>query len=158
MSFEAFTGIRGSPASSNEVSWAAMLMSSSEPWVTLRRTEQKSLSILSDPIYRLFVSHDAEGTATGFILLHPEGVAGAPYVRSIAVDPRFRGLGIGTQLLTGAEEYFRPTAKHIFLCVSSFNPRARALYERLGYRGVVELADFAIAGFSELLMHKRIGA
>lgn len=43
-----------------------------------------------------------------------------------------------------------------FLCVSSFNPRARALYERLGYELIGELKDFVIDGASELLMRKRL--
>jgi len=41
--------------------------------------------------------------------------------------------------------------------VSSFNPRARALYERLGYEMIGELKDYLIEGASELLMRKTIG-
>jgi RimJ/RimL family protein N-acetyltransferase len=36
----------------------------------------------------------------------------------------------------------------MFLCVSSFNPRARALYERSGYRFVGELPDYVVDGHS----------
>ena len=45
----------------------------------------------------------------------------------------------------------------MFLCVSSFNPRARALYERLGYELVRELTDYIVAGHSELLLRKTVG-
>jgi ribosomal protein S18 acetylase RimI-like enzyme len=45
-----------------------------------------------------------------------------------------------------------------FLCVTSFNDRARALYERLGYRYVGELSDFFVRGVSELLYRKTRGS
>jgi ribosomal protein S18 acetylase RimI-like enzyme len=41
--------------------------------------------------------------------------------------------------------------------VSSFNPRARELYERLGYEFIGELKDYLVRGHSELLMRKTIG-
>jgi len=47
-------------------------------------------------------------------------------------------------------------ARDVFLCVSSFNSRAHALYNRLGYELVGELNDFVIAGASELLLRKRL--
>jgi ribosomal protein S18 acetylase RimI-like enzyme len=40
--------------------------------------------------------------------------------------------------------------------VSSFNPRAQALYRRHGYQYVGEIADYVVAGHSELLFHKRL--
>jgi [ribosomal protein S18]-alanine N-acetyltransferase len=64
-----------------------------------------------------------------------------------------RGLGVGQQLLGFAERRYS-SARHIFLCVSDFNTRARALYERFGYALVGELKDYAAPGHSELLMHK----
>jgi hypothetical protein len=45
----------------------------------------------------------------------------------------------------------------MFLCVSSFNVRARALYQRLGYALVGELTDFLLPGASELILRKRLG-
>jgi RimJ/RimL family protein N-acetyltransferase len=41
--------------------------------------------------------------------------------------------------------------------VTSFNHRARALYERLGYEYVGELSDFFVRGVSELLYRKTRG-
>jgi predicted GNAT family acetyltransferase len=49
-----------------------------------------------------------------------------------------------------------PEARHIFLCVSSFNTEARRLYERRGYRQAGEFPDYVMAGASEILMHKRL--
>jgi RimJ/RimL family protein N-acetyltransferase len=45
----------------------------------------------------------------------------------------------------------------VFLCVSSFNERARALYEQLGYETVGELRDYVVRGQSEWLMRKTLG-
>ena len=47
---------------------------------------------------------------------------------------------------------------NVFLCVSSFNPRARALYKRLGYARVGELPDYLIPGHSEVIFRKTIGS
>jgi RimJ/RimL family protein N-acetyltransferase len=42
------------------------------------------------------------------------------------------------------------------MLVSSFNARAKALYERLGYEVVGELRDYVIRGQSEWLLRKSI--
>ncbi len=83
-------------------------------------------------------------------------MVGSPYLATIAVDERWRGRGVGRELIAYVEDHYRPQARHLFLCVSSFNPRARALYERLGFTQVGELPEYFIAGASEILMHKRL--
>ena len=142
-------------ATDEDREWAARLMSRNDPWITLgRRLEQCQLACRR-PDSIMFVAVD-DGERCGFALLHERGVAGSPYLASIAVDEAWRGRGVGTDLLAWCEDHFRPRARHLFLCVSSFNPRARALYERLGYRQVGELPDYLIDGASEILMHKRL--
>ena len=135
--------------------WGARLMARSEPWITLGRTLDTCRLVCHNPDYLVFVALSGP-TRCGFVLLHARGVVGSPYLATIAVDDPFRGRGVGTELIRFAEDYFRGHARHMFLCVSSFNPRARALYERLGYRQVGELPDYLIDGASELLMHKRL--
>jgi L-amino acid N-acyltransferase YncA len=57
------------------------------------------------------------------------------YVDGIAVAGRARGLGIGTQLLDEIRSLARAHGKQfVRLDVIDTNPRAQALYERLGYR------------------------
>ena len=46
--------------------------------------------------------------------------------------------------------------RHFFLCVSSFNTRARAFCPRQGYRQVGQFHDEVIDGASELLLYKRV--
>jgi len=74
------------------------------------------------------------------ILLHRKGFLGSPYIAAVAVVEEFRGNGIGAAMLDFADQAFSG-ARHAFLCVSSFNPRAQRLYEQLGYRKVGELQD-----------------
>lgn len=142
-------------ATEEEREWAAGLMANSDPWITLRRGLKACRAACSQPEIALFVAHS--GTIPcGFIRLQERGVAGSPYVASIEVAPDYRGKGIGSRLLQFAEEFYRREHRHIFLCVSSFNKRARDLYERVGYHAVGELQDYIIDGASEILMHKRL--
>ncbi|ATG54217.1 GNAT family N-acetyltransferase [Brachybacterium ginsengisoli] len=55
----------------------------------------------------------------------------------ICVDRAARGLGIGTALLNAASSYARSIdVRRVRLSVVDSNPRARALYERQGFRPV----------------------
>jgi ribosomal-protein-alanine N-acetyltransferase len=143
------------PATTDDREWSARLMADSEPWITLGRTLETCRIICHNPEYLVFLAHRGD-TRYGFVLLHRRGVIGSPYLATIAVDEQYRGRGIGARLIRFCEDHFRPHARHMFLCVSSFNPRAKALYERLGYRQVGELPEYLIDGASEYLMHKRL--
>jgi len=129
-------------------------MSSSDPWLTLGRVFDDCLARLTHPEYTLRVAR-LDNAPCGFALLHPRGVAGAPYIASVAVDPHMRNRGVGLALLNDAEAFF-PHARHMFLCVSSFNLRARAFYERHGYRVTGLLENYIIDGADEVLMYKRL--
>ena len=145
------------PATDMEREWAAHLMAESEPWLTLRRGLDDCRKACEDPDCLLLIAR-AGGQSRGFILIHPKGVAGSPYVRSIAVAVDSRGLGIGRRLLGYTEAMFQKKSRYIFLCVSCFNLRAKALYKRCGYEVVGELADYIIDGAAEILMAKRLVA
>jgi [ribosomal protein S18]-alanine N-acetyltransferase len=142
-------------ATDEDRQWAASLMASSEPWLTLGRGFDRCLQVCHDPEYLMFTARrDAE--RCGFLLLQRRGVAGSPYVVSLAVAPQARSQGVGGRLLAFAEEYVRPVAAHMFLCVSSFNGRARHFYETHGYVVEAHLTGYVIPDASELLMHKRL--
>lgn len=142
-------------ANEQEKDLATHLLATSEPWLTLRISEEQCRTNCHNPEFLLYMAYK-NGRLAGIILLDPHGIAGSPYIKSIAVYQDFRGEGIGTMLLSFAEDIFRAEAKHIFICVSSFNIRARKLYERYGFKAVGEFRDFIIEGSSEILMHKRI--
>jgi [ribosomal protein S18]-alanine N-acetyltransferase len=135
--------------------WAAQLMANSEPWLTLRRALEGCRAALRRPGTELFIIRDGE-QRLGFVLLAEHGLAGSPYIASIAVDESARSRGVGSALLRFAEEKYRNSHQHIFLLVSSFNLRARRLYERCGYQQVGEIPNYVVAGHSECIMHKRL--
>ena len=144
-------------ASEEDAVACARIMSTSEPWRTLGRDYERSLAIVRDPAREVYVAHaGAHGEVIGFVILSMRG-AFVGYLQTIALREDWRGRGLGTQLVSFAEaRIFRETT-NVFMCVSSFNHRARALYERLGYQVVGELRDYFVRGHSELLLRKTIG-
>jgi ribosomal-protein-alanine N-acetyltransferase len=133
----------------------AQMMCSTEPWITMGRTFDESLAIVRDGTREVYVAGDAD-QLLGFIIINMRG-AFIGYIQIVCVDGRARGGGVGTRLIEFAEQRIFRDAPNVFLCVSSFNDRARALYERLGYEKVGELKDYLIDGASEFLMRKTIG-
>lgn len=60
---------------------------------------------------------------------------GCPWIYDVLTHPNYRSQGIGTAMLHLCEHAARARgAAAIGLGVATTNPRARALYERLGYR------------------------
>lgn len=143
-------------AAEGDQEWCARLMASSEPWITLKRDLDACREVMKRPGSELFVARD-QGTSSllGFILLAPYGLAGSPYISSIAVAPDARGKRLGAQLLRFAEQRYY-NRQHIFLLVSEFNAGAQRFYRRNGYEFVGELDDYIVRGHSELLFLKRL--
>ena len=62
---------------------------------------------------------------------------GTGTLMQVATAHELQGLGIGTHLIAAAEEHMRERGvRTAELAVEDNNPRARAMYERLGYREV----------------------
>ncbi|HKB79390.1 MAG TPA: N-acetyltransferase [Thermoanaerobaculia bacterium] len=138
-----------------EARQCAAMMAATEPWLTLGRGFEECLAAVADPEREVSVAHDGTDVR-GFIILNMRG-AFIGYIQTVCVDAAARGSGIGTSLVGFAERRIFAETPNVFLCVSSFNPRARALYERLGYERIGEIKDYLIAGASEFLMRKTIG-
>ena len=138
-----------------EAEACAHLMATTEPWITLGRTFEASLALIRDPTRETWVARGADGVA-GFLILCLVGPF-TGYIQTICVDPQHRGSGLGTRFVAFAEARIAAVSPNVFLCVSSFNPRARALYERLGYAYVGALTDYLVRGHSELLYRKSLG-
>lgn len=143
------------PALPGDAEWCAKVMSGADPWIRLGRTHAVCLERLTRAGSELYIAR-RDGARAGFLLLDRHGVAGSPYVASVACAAEVRGQGIGSAMLAFAERRY-PDARFIFLCVSSFNVKARRLYERLGYALVGTLKDYIINGVDEHLMMKRLG-
>lgn len=142
-------------ATEAEAQACARIMAESEPWLTLGRSYQASLSIVRDPSREVYLARDENGVA-GFLILCMTG-AFVGYIQTIAIQPDRRGQGIGSRLIDFAERRILAESPNVFMCVSSFNHDARRLYERLGYRVVGELTDYIVQGHSEILLRKTIG-
>jgi len=150
--------------SDNDYDWCARVMAACEPWITLGRDLAECRAALGRPGTGLFgarhlVAQDSgapdQPRLSGFILVAPYGLAGSPYIASIAVADEARGQGVGSELLRFAEQHFAGR-EHLFLLVSSFNLRAQQFYRRHGYEFVGELKDYIVTGQSELILHKRL--
>lgn len=140
-------------ATDDERELCARTMAATDPWLRLGRGIDVCRAASFHPEYDVWVAREG-GVPLGFMRLHPRGVAGSPYVASIAVVPAAQGRGVGTAILDHVEAHYG--SRYIFLCVSSFNPRARALYERRGYRLLSVLEDYVLDGLDEHLMAKRL--
>lgn len=137
-----------------EAEECARIMATTEPWITLKRDYEASLKTVTDPSREVFVV--AEGDRVrGFIILLMEGVF-VGYIQSLAVAEEARGQGVGSGLMAFAEEYIFSQTPNMFICVSSFNPRARVLYERLGFELIGELKDWIVDGHGEYLLRKSL--
>lgn len=80
-----------------------------------------------------------------------------PYLKLIAILPHFQGQSLGLRLLRWMEsEARRAEARQLWLCVSTFNARARTFYERFGFEAAAILDKLATDASDELLMRKRL--
>ena len=145
----------GRLAGDAEARACAGMMATSDPWVFFGRTFEQCLARVTNPAGEVWVARE-DGNARGFIILVLQG-AFVGYIQIVCVAAEVRGSGVGSQLVAFAEERIFAEFPNVFLCVSSINPRARQLYERLGYKLVGELDDYLVRGYSEFLMRKSAG-
>jgi [ribosomal protein S18]-alanine N-acetyltransferase len=137
-----------------EAERCAQVMSTSEPWITLRRTYDDSFNMLTDPSREIYLAV-AQGQIAGFMILNMKG-AFVGYIQTVCIFPEWRNTGIGTRLIDFAEKRIFRDSPNVFMCVSSFNQKAQHLYARLGYAMVGELKDYLVPGHSEMLLRKTI--
>ncbi len=133
----------------------ARMMASSEPWITLQRTADALVPVISDPVKDVHLVRDADGIAA-FVILDLRGLTNG-YVQTICVRDDRRGGGLGAALLGWSEIYIQQQSPNVFLCVSSFNAGAQRFYARLGYERVGVLREYVVNGYDEILMRKTIG-
>lgn len=138
-----------------EAESCAGLMSSSEPWLTLGRNREQALAIITSPDREVHLAL-IEGEMAGFVIIVMNGAL-VGYIQSIAVTPEMRSRGVGTALMEFAEKRIFSEVPNVFICVSSFNPQARQLYERLGFELVGKLKEYIVPGHSEILLRKTRG-
>jgi len=98
----------------------------------------------------------AEGKLAGLVAIQDPFLHG-PYLQLFAVLPEFQGRGFGLRLLQWMDtEARRAEARQLWLCVSSFNARARSFYKRFGFSEVAILDKLATDASDEVFMRKRL--
>ena len=127
----------------------------SEPWITLQLSIENARATLTDPAKEVYVIRDPTGVA-GFVIIDMRGLVRG-YIQTVCVRGDRRRNGLGSQLLRFAEDRIFRESPNVFICVSSFNPDARRLYERLGFEPVGVLHELIVRGQDELLLRKTRG-
>jgi [ribosomal protein S18]-alanine N-acetyltransferase len=80
--------------SDDEAQTCALLMATSEPWITLGRSFETSLRIIQDPSREVYLVRD-KGEIVGFVILCLTG-AFVGYIQTICIHPNRRGQGLGS--------------------------------------------------------------
>ena len=137
-----------------DIEACAQMMATTEPWITLRRTAHALRPIVADPDKELHVVRDDRGIA-GFVILDLRGLLNG-YVQTLCVREDRRGTGLGAALLTAAELRILDQSGNVFICVSSFNPRAQKFYAKMGYEKIGVLRDLVVHGHDEWLLRKTV--
>lgn len=139
-----------------DLEWCARLMAANEPWITLQRNYEDSVELLADPLSEVFL-FSRDGERLGFVMLKLKG-SFTGYIQTIVFSEAARGQGIGEAAIRFAEEVIFAISPNAFICVSSFNHRARELYLRLGYEQVGILKDYVSKGYDEIFLRKTRGS
>ncbi|MBQ1251664.1 MAG: GNAT family N-acetyltransferase [Firmicutes bacterium] len=102
------------------------------------------------------IAETESGEAVGFMLFDMNGMYGRlPYLALLGVKDGYRNMGIGEQLI---DLYLTIGRKigydRFFISASDFNPRAKALYQRKGFRPLCLVPALFHEGINEWLMIK----
>lgn len=140
----------------NKIDACAMMMSVSDPWITLAMNVDQCRKAFEGPYKEIYLL-EIENIIAGFVILQIAGTFKG-YIQTICINELYRGRGLGKKLLQFCEERILKISPNIFICVSSFNKDAIRLYERFGFKLVGKLENFVKEGFTELLLRKTVGA
>lgn len=136
-----------------EIDRCALLMSESEPFVTLKIDYTKARFGMNGDYREIYLAK-VDGQFAGFMVLMFAGVLRG-YIQTLCIKTEFQGKGIGTALIRSGEERITREFPNVFMCVSSFNLDAQKLYYSLGYEKIGTLTDHIIAGADEYILRKQ---
>lgn len=106
----------------------------------------------------LYVALDSKGEAVGAMWIDLKGFFGLfPYLSLLGVRKDRRGMGVGHTLLQVFEGVAGSLGyDKVSLLVGQYNPRAKALYQSLGYRKAGYLENAIKPGVNENIMVKAL--
>lgn len=134
----------------------ALIMSSTDPWITLKRDRAACLASLRGEGKEVYAI-EKEDEVIGVIVLQMTGTFRG-YLQVLCIDDKYRGKGYGKAAVAFCEKRIFSTSPNFFLCVSSFNTTAQQFYYDLGFSLIGEVKDFVLEGYSELFLRKTIGS
>ncbi len=119
---------------------------SSENWNTLSAILESRENVLNlIEIGKVFIC-EIDSDIVGMIYFIPNGnptelyESDWCYIRFLGVDPKYRGLGIGKELVNFCLTYAKKSGeKTIALHTSEFMNSARVMYEKIGFKRVREI-------------------
>ncbi|MEN8247922.1 MAG: GNAT family N-acetyltransferase [Bacteroidota bacterium] len=138
-----------------EISTCAEIMVNSEPWITLGYSIEKVLKNLKDSMNEVYTAK-MNNEIVGVIIVQTKG-AFAGYLKSIVVKEEWRGQNLGEAMMEFVENKMFSESTNVFLCVSSFNERAREFYTKRGYMEIGVIKDYVVEGYDEIIMRKTTG-
>lgn len=128
-------------------------MATSDPWITLEIGQSQCRKAFDGECKEIFSVWYQQHLA-GFVILQMCGTFRG-YIQTLMVFPEFQGKGIVNEILEFCELHIHQVSPNVFMCVSAFNARARAVYQKYGFKEVGVLTDFLKNGFDEILLWKR---
>jgi len=138
-----------------ELDVCAGMMASSNPWNTLFFSNAECRAMLAEPnlvVHGCLAKESVD--VLGFMATAALGIGSEPLIEYLCVQESARNAGIGSRLVSFAEDDLFGSADNIYLFVSDINPDAVRLYERLEYQKVGTLPDFNLCGQDEFLYRK----
>ena len=134
----------------------AQLMTSTDPWKVLGFTTaqcEKTLNHIEMNVVGIMRS----GKVIAFLASLATGISFEPLIEYLCVEESERSKGLGKLLIKHFEEQLFPQSKNLYMFVSDINPRAMALYEKMGYVKIGTWDNYNIVGQTEFLMRKTRG-
>jgi ribosomal protein S18 acetylase RimI-like enzyme len=130
-------------------------MASLDTWKKLKRDLDLTKKVFENTEKEKYLI-SIKNQPIGFLVIDMKG-AFRGYIQSIGLVPEFQGKGLGSQIITFAESRIFEESANVFMCVSSFNLKAKALYDRLGFETIGILKDYVVKGHDEYLLRKSLG-
>lgn len=134
----------------------AQWMSATDPWKEYGLDQTKCLKAFygeGKEVYKVIMNQ----TPVAFVILQVVS-SFKGYIQTLCVETEFRSFGIGRAILLFCENRIRQISPNIFICVSAINPRAKKLYESVGFEVIGTIKDFVVKGYDEILMRKSFGS
>ena len=142
-------------SNTEDLQWCAHQMSTNEPWITLQRNYDHSITLLEDLLSEVYLLKDGK-ERVGFIMVKLKG-AFTGYIQTIVINADYRSKGIGEAAISYIEKLIFKVSPNVFICASSFNTGELKLYYSMGFETVGILKDYIVKGYDEVFLRKTKG-